>query len=51
MGRYYQWLKSIGNEQKHEFTLFDKIMKDLVTKCLKVAEEKVQISDDDKKIM
>ena len=40
-----------------KFTLFDikdfypTITKDLLTKCLKFAEEKVKISDDDKKII
>ena len=45
------------NKQKHKFIVFDikdfypRITKDLLTKCLKFAEEKVQISNDDKKII
>ena len=52
-----EWFKNIGNKEKHKFILFDikdfypTITKDLLTKCLKFAEEKVQISDDDKKII
>ena len=44
--------KNIGNKEKHKFTLFDikdfypTITKDLLTKCLRFAEEKVQISND-----
>ena len=47
--------KNIGSKQKYKFILFDikdfypTITKDLLTKCLKFVEEKVQISDDDKK--
>ena len=49
--------KNIRNKQKHKFILFDikdfylTITKDQLTKtkCLKFAEEKVQISNDDKK--
>ena len=52
-----EWFKSITNKQKHKFIVFDikdfypTITKDLLTKCLKFAEEKVQISNDDKKII
>ena len=52
-----EWLKNIGKKQKHKFILFDikdfypTITKDLLTKCLKFAEEKVQLSNDDKKII
>ena len=44
-----------NHKQKHNFILFDikdfypTITKDLLTKCLKFAEEKVQISNDDGK--
>ena len=47
----------MGNKQKHKFILSDikdfypTIMKDLLKKCLRFAEEKVQISDDHKKII
>ena len=49
-----EWFKNIKNKQKHKFIVFDikdfypTITKDLLTKF---AEEKVQISDDDKKII
>ena len=49
--------KNIGNKQKHKIILFDikdsypKITKDLLTKCFKFAEEIVQISNDDRKII
>ena len=52
-----EWFKNIGNKQKHKFILFDiknfypTITKDLLTKCLKFAEEKVQISNDDRNII
>ena len=52
-----EWFKNITNKQKHKFIVFDikdfypTITKDLLTKCLKFAEEKVQISNDDKKII
>ena len=52
-----EWFKNIRNKQKHKFILFDSkdfyptITKDLLTKCLKFAEEKVQISDDDKMVI
>ena len=52
-----EWFKNITNKQKHKFIVFDikdfypTITKDLLTKCLNFAEEKVQISDDDKKII
>ena len=52
-----EWFKNIGNKQKHKFILFDikdfypTITKDLLTKRLNFAEEKVHISDDDKKII
>ena len=52
-----EWFKSVTNKQKHKFIVFDikffypAIMKDLLTKCLKFAEEKFQISNDDKKII
>ena len=52
-----EWFKNIKNKQKHKFILFDiknfypTIAKDLLTKCLKFAEEKVQIPDDDKKVI
>ena len=52
-----EWFKSITNKQKHKFIVFDikdfypTITKDLLTKCLKFAEEKVQISNDDEKII
>ena len=52
-----EWFKNITNKQKHKFIAFDikdfysTIMKDLLTKCLKFAEGKVQISNDDKKII
>ena len=45
----------MGDKQKYKFTLFDikgfyiTITMDLLTKCLKFAEEKVQISGDYKK--
>ena len=47
--------KIIRNKQKHKSNLFDikyfypTIKKDLLTKSLKIVEEKVQIPDDDKK--
>ena len=50
-----EWFKNIGHKQIHKFILFDikdfypTITKDLLTKYLKFAEEKVQISDDDRK--
>ena len=50
-----EWFKNITNKLKHKFIVFDikdfypTITKDLLTKCLKFAEEKVQISDGDKK--
>ena len=46
-----------NHKQKHNFILFDikdfypTITKNLLTKCLKFAEEKVQISNDDRKII
>ena len=49
------WFSNIGNKQKHNFILFDindfypTITKDLLTKCLKFAQEKVQISNHDRK--
>ena len=52
-----EWFKNIGNKQKHYFILFaikdfySTITKDLLTKWLKFAEENVQISNDDKKII
>ena len=52
-----EWFKNIGNKQKHKFILFDikdfspRITKELFTKCSKFAEEKVQISNDDRKIV
>ena len=52
-----EWFKNITNKQKHKFIVFDikdfypTITKDLLTKCLKFAEEKVQIFNDDKKII
>ena len=52
-----EWFKNITNKQKHTFIVFDikdfypKITKDLLTKCLKFDEEKVQIFNDDKKII
>ena len=52
-----KWFKNIGNKQKYKFILFDiknfypTITKDLLTKCLKFAEEIAQIFDDDKKII
>ena len=52
-----EWFKNITNKQEHKFIVFDikefypTITKDLLTKCLKFAEEKVQISNDDKKII
>ena len=52
-----EWFKNITNKQKNKFIVFDikdfypTITKDLLTKCLKFAEEKVQISNDDKKII
>ena len=51
-----QWYKNIRNRQNHNLILLDikdfypTITKGLLTKCLKLGEEKVQISDDDKKI-
>ena len=51
-----EWFKNITNKQKHKFIVFDikdfypTISKDLLTKCLKLAEEKVQISNDNKKL-
>ena len=48
-----EWFKSIGNKQKDKFILFGikdfypTITKDLLTKCLKFAEEKVRFSDDE----
>ena len=50
-------VKIIRSKQKHKFLLFDikdfypTITKDLLTKHLKFAEEKVQIFDDNKKII
>ena len=52
-----EWFKNITNKQKHKFIVFDikdfypTITKDLLTKCLKFAKEKVQMSNDDKKII
>ena len=52
-----EWFKNITNKQKHKFIVFDikdfypTITKDLLTKCLKFAEEKVQIYNDNKKII
>ena len=52
-----EWFKNIKNKQKHKFILFDikdfypTITKDLLTKCLKFAEEKVQIFNDDKEFI
>ena len=52
-----EWFKNITNKQKHKFIVFDikdfypTITKDLLKKCLKFAEEKVQISNDDKRII
>ena len=52
-----KWFKNITNKQKHKFIVFDikdfypTITKDLLTKCLKFAEEKVHISNGDKKII
>ena len=52
-----EWFKNIRNKQKPKFILFDikdfysTITKDLFTKCSKFSEEKVQISNDDRKIV
>ena len=52
-----EWFKNITNKQKHKFIVFDikdfypTITKDLLTKCLKFAEEKVQIFNDDKEFI
>ena len=52
-----EWFKNIKNKQKHKFIVFDikdfypTITKDLLTKCLKFAEEKVQIFNDDKEFI
>ena len=52
-----EWFKNITNKQKHKFIVFEikdfypTITKDLLTKCLKFVEEKVQISDYDTKII
>ena len=49
--------KNIGNKPKHKFILFDikdiypNVTKDLLTKFFNFAEEKIQISDDDIKII
>ena len=54
---FIEWLKNIGNKQKHKFILSDikdfypTITKDLLTKCLKLAEEKAHISNDGRKII
>ena len=51
-----EWFKNITNKEKQKFIAFDikdfypTITKDLLTKCLKFAEEKVQIFNDDKKL-
>ena len=50
-----EWFKNITNKQKHKFIVFyikdfyPTITKDLLAKCLKFEEKKVQISNDDKK--
>ena len=52
-----EWFKNIRNKQKHKFTLSDikdfylAITEDLLTNCLNFADEKVQIFDQDKKIL
>ena len=55
IGAVIEWFINIGNKQNIKFILFNIkdfysiITKDLLTKCLKFREGKVQISDDDKK--
>ena len=52
-----EWFNNIGNKQKHKFILFDikyfypTITNDLLAKSLKFAEEKVQISNENRKII
>ena len=52
-----RWFKSIKNKQNFEFISFDikdfypTITKELLSKCLSFAETKVQITEDDKKII
>ena len=51
------WFKSIKNKQNCKFISFDikdfypTITKELLSKCLSFAETKVQITEDDKKII
>ena len=52
-----EWFNNIGNKQKHKFILFDikyfypTITNYLLTKSVKFAEEKVQISNENRKII
>ena len=51
------WFKSIKNKQNCKFISFDikdcypTVTKELLSKCLSFAETKVQITEDDKKII